>query len=378
MKRMSERSAPAVSIRILGGLWMSALLVGCGADLQHAELPQQDVLAEPGIQQIDGRASLDISVLIYNVAGLPWPLGCGKRSRQLDESGERIPIACDRSEALAAIGDGLAALRADGRAPNVVMLQEAFIAAAQDVVERGGYANWVVGPQADADAPDHSAGASAEFVDGRSFWAGEKLGKWQSSGLVIASDFPILEVLSQPFYRWECAGFDCLANKGVMLVRLEIPGVPDPLEVATTHFNSRGASGVSPDRALVAHELQVDTVSAFMERTSNRNYPYIWGGDLNMRHSEGRINYFVKRSGDDLKEVSSYCLEADSGCEVDMRWDSGTPWFETQDLQGWDSGRRVAIRPLRVRELFHRPVGSEMPSDHNGLLVDYRLSWSAD
>jgi len=84
-----------------------AMLIGCGADMQHAELPQLDGQMNPvRIQQKNGRNSVVISVLIYNVAGLPWPLGCGKRSRQQDENGERIPIACDRTEARQAVGNG--------------------------------------------------------------------------------------------------------------------------------------------------------------------------------------------------------------------------------------------------------------------------------
>ena len=35
---------------------------------------------------------MEISVLIYNVAGLPWPLARGKTSRDTDDQGKRIPI----------------------------------------------------------------------------------------------------------------------------------------------------------------------------------------------------------------------------------------------------------------------------------------------
>jgi len=80
-----------------------------------------------------GKASVDISVLTCNIAGLPWPIACGKRSRDTDASGERIPIACDRAEAINSIGDTLGTLRQQGKAPDIVFSQEAFIAASAEI-----------------------------------------------------------------------------------------------------------------------------------------------------------------------------------------------------------------------------------------------------
>jgi hypothetical protein len=193
---------------------------------------------------------------------------------------------------------------------------------------------------------------------------------------VIASNFPITESFNVPFNQWECAGFDCLANKGVAMARIAIPGVPDVLEVVTTHYNSKGASGVSLDRSLEAHELQVATTGDFLEQTADFSLPAIWGGDLNMRHSDERITNFIERAGDDLNEVSSYCVENPDRCDIKMDWQSDTPWFDSQDLQGWASGKNVKVEPIRVEQAFNQPVNGELPSDHNGFLVTYRLSWA--
>ena len=96
-----------------------------------------------------------------------------------------------------------------------------------------------------------------------------------------------------------------------------------------------------------------------------------------MRHAGDRIEYFVDRIGDSLNEVSSYCAHPSTDCEVRIRWDTDKPWYETQDLQGWVSGSLVHIEPVRVEALFDEPVDGIMPSDHNGLVVHYRLSWPA-
>ena len=49
-----------------------------------------------------------LSVLTYNVKGLPWPLASG------------------RPEAFSAMADRLRDMRAEGRNPHIVVLQEAF------------------------------------------------------------------------------------------------------------------------------------------------------------------------------------------------------------------------------------------------------------
>ena len=356
-------------------LGLVLLAAGCD-EPDRDDTPQRGIDHQPTItSDLNGMDSMEISVLVFNVAGLPFPLGCGKSSRSTDESGERIPIACDRSEAVKDIGDSLAELRRAGTEPDVIMLQEAFIEATAEIPERGGYPNWVAGPTSEDLGPEYSMRASDDFIADRSFWKGEKLGKWQSSGLVFASNYPIQVRYSHPFNQWECAGFDCLANKGILTVELDIPGLPDPLAIATTHFNSRGASGVSSDRARDAHNLQVDEVNEHLDELGRPYLPFIWGGDLNMRHAEDRIEYFVERSMGALNEVSSYCTDNPDDCEVLIKWGTDTPWYDTQDLQGWSPGARVDIRPIQIMEMFEDPVDGVMPSDHNGVLVRYRLTW---
>jgi hypothetical protein len=83
----------------------------------------------------------------------------------------------------------------------------------------------------------------------------------------------------------------------------------------------------------------------------------------------------VERSQGELNEVSSFCVENPSRCEVVTRWGTNTPWYETQDLQGWLAGFKVNVQPVKVEELFEYRVGKYMLSDHDGVLVHYRLSW---
>ena len=62
----------------------------------------------------------EISVLTYNVRGLPWPIARG------------------RGAALREIGAELAQMRREGREPDVVLIQEGFRAEMADLVKASG------------------------------------------------------------------------------------------------------------------------------------------------------------------------------------------------------------------------------------------------
>jgi hypothetical protein len=348
-------------------------------DVPSPKLPQQGEWDSPDVtfDPETGIASMTVSVLTYNIAALPFPVACGKLSRSTDENGNRIPIACNRKSGVLKIAHALRSLRDKGFEPDIILLQEAFLPVVSEIADIAGYPNWVAGPGPDDLGPKYSDRASAAFVENRNFWKGEKWGKRQPSGLLVASDFQIVEHIKFPFFEWECAGFDCLANKGLTLTRLRIQGLPDLLEVVTAHYNAKGASGVPIERAHEAHRLQVDAALEFLRTTSNFDLPAIWGGDMNMRRSEDRIRYFIQQTGDGLNEVSSYCVDNPDRCDLNIGDNSDQPWFQTQDLQGWADGVRLSIEPTRMEEIFDEPEDGKMLSDHNGFLVVYRLSWPA-
>lgn len=375
---MNKMKPIMVALTVLAG---SLGLPGCSLfqkmDVPSPEVPQQGEWTKPeiSIDRETGIASMEISVLTYNIVALPWPIARGKTSRLTDEKGERIPIASNRKKGVIAIAKALADLRTQGEQPDVVLIQEAFLPMVSEIAEIAGYPNWVAGPGPDDTSPRYSERASESFIKDRRFWKGEKSGKRQSSGLLVISDFQIVKHANFAFYEWECAGYDCLANKGVILARLQIAGLPDPLEVVTAHYNAKGASGVPIERAHEAHRLQVDAAIEFLSDASNSDYPGIWAGDMNMRRSEDRLRYFVDQTEGRLNEVSSYCIANPANCKMHINDNSDTPWFETQDLQGWADGIRVSVEPIHMEEMFDKPVDGKMLSDHSGFLVVYRLSW---
>jgi endonuclease/exonuclease/phosphatase family metal-dependent hydrolase len=301
-----------------------------------------------------GRPSATLSVLTFNVEGLPWP---AKRHRP---------------PRLREIGRELAEMRAKGNAPDVVFLQEAFSTEAARIGARAGYRNYLKGPSSHTPRPPTSENADPGLVDRRKRTRGE----WRpifSSGLYILSDLPLVAVDREPFRSRECAGFDCLSNKGVMHARLAVPGVPAEIDLFNTHLNSRGHAGVSQERSLKAHSLQVDELHRYIEAKWDKAHPLIFGGDLNMRRAPGRFAHFEQVMPYTL--VHRYCLRKDSGCEVKMSWDGDAPWLDTEDLQAFESGGGVTVQPIRVEAMFDQPWHGDTLSDHDGFLVTYRLSW---
>ncbi len=331
------------------------LLGGCGTlpplrTMACQSAPPARVSLSP-----DGRTErATLSVLTYNIEGLGWPARSG-RAAQLREIGAR-----------------LSAMRAAGTAPDIVMVQEMFSGPAKKAIMATGYPAIAAGPR----RTTRQSKSTRERLPGRSQLLLGELGiHLTGGGLAIASRYPIVQVATRAYGRRSCAGKDCLANKGIMLARIAMPGVPVPIDLYNTHMNSRGASGASPERSLAAHGRQAQEASEFMLDTHEDRYPLVLGGDFNMRHSEERWENFAIQHA--LSVVHRDCAQPDSGCDVRLSWDNDEPWMDTQDLQLFWQGQTVAIRPMRVEAMFDGGASGPRLSDHDGFLVTYELSWPA-
>ncbi|MCI4591608.1 endonuclease/exonuclease/phosphatase family protein [Sphingobium sp. BYY-5] len=345
-----SRPIPALRTAALALLLLAS---GCATPLPLRSMACGDAVPPTIVPAADGQmATTTLSVLTYNIEGLGWPARSG------------------REPSLRAIGDRIAALRAEGRAPDVILFQEMFSGAAKKAVAATGYPAIVTGPR----RTTRAKGATKDALPGKSRFKRGELGlHLTGSGLAIASRYPIVHVDMHAYGRRSCAGRDCLANKGIVLARLTIPGVPTPIDIYDTHMNSRGASRAPAPRNLAAHDRQSLEASAFINRTHDDAYPVIFGGDFNMRHSEPRWENFSRYQS--LKLVHRVCADPASGCDVHMSWDGDEPWMDTQDLQFFWPGDRVSIRPIRVEAMFDGgPSGPEL-SDHDAFLVTYQLSW---
>ena len=293
---------------------------------------------------------LELSVLTYNVRGLPWPVARG------------------RGQALREIGRELGDMRQAHRQPDIVLIQEGFRGAAHDLIRESGYRYWAAGPR----RGDRMAGTPPDGADAyprvKYRQHGEGWGKAASAGLYVLSDYPILSTASRPYGY--CAGWDCLANKGVMLVHIAAPGLPQGIDVVNTHLNSRRAAKVPIARSLAAYDLQTEEMNDFIRGQRTPATPLLVGGDFNVMHAPERYSFNAARRG--YQVVSELCHAAASRCEEKTPYAGPTPWLQTEDLQAFAEDGGVRIQPLSEALVFARQDGRGL-SDHDGYLVRYRI-----
>ena len=316
-----------------------------------------DVLAPvAAVAPAPGPAPATLSVMTYNIEGLTWPARTG-----------RAPF-------LAAMTEEFARMEQAGDLPDVIVFQEAFSTAALRTATSTPHPYVALGPR----APTRSGLPKTRdpVLRKRNYLRGEWGIRFMGSGIAIASRYPIMASFSQPYGPTSCAGWDCLANKGVMLVRIAVPGLPDPIEIATTHMNAQGASKAPPEKHLAAHNAQSAELADFLDRVSQVASPLVLAGDFNMRRNPARFDAFEQQNGYQL--ARRYCLEARAdpsmpACDIRLSFDGDEPWFDTQDLQIYDDGARTRLRPVRIEAWFDGPDAGGKLSDHDAYVVTYAL-----
>jgi len=353
---------PLLSLGLLG-------MVGCAVGAAREPIAVQAAAPAPFVpgpqvkRDENGKTYVDISVLTYNVKGLPWPL--------------RMDLAEPNPDvAMARIGGHLAMLRARGLVPDVVLIQEGFSPAAAAIGSAGGYAFTAVGPsRADAARAPATADDAALAVDA-DWRRGEGGSPILDSGLYAFSNYPIEVIARRAFGQNACAGYDCLAAKGVLAFVVAVPGVPDPVTFVTLHMNANGASGAPEDRALAAYRLQMDRFARVLENLDPLA-PLIFGGDFNVKTARPRQQYADQRlSAAGLTAVHLHCAAPNAACDARYPAADAHHWLEPRDVQGYRSGRRVHIQPIGSAEMFADQDSGGRLSDHIGYLARYRLSWS--
>lgn len=295
-----------------------------------------------------------ISVLTYNVKGLPWPIARG------------------RTEALDAIAARLRTLRAAARNPHIVVLQEAFTARARSLGTAAGYRYVVDGPGAELRNPVPLSATDRKFVTGARWWKGETEGKWVGSGLQILSDFPIVGVRRIAYPEFACAGYDCLANKGALLVSVAVPGLPTPVDIVTTHLNSRRSSGVPDARSIYAYQRQVGILSQFIRTSRDPHHPLIVAGDFNVGAALPRRAALMKdvRTGwsrDGMRDALSEARRAQP-----LAPDAAFAFRRARDWEFFSPGDAAQLILTGLQVPFgHEPSGG-MLSDHIGYIAVFR------
>jgi endonuclease/exonuclease/phosphatase family metal-dependent hydrolase len=297
-----------------------------------------------------------ISIMSYNVHGLPWPFTHG------------------RPRALREIGARLAAMRTEGNQPHLVLLQEAFSRDAKAIAREAGYPYAATGPGRGERWRARPDAGEVQFIRADNKLKGEGDGTFEDSGLLVLSDYPILDIKRAPYLRFACAGYDCLANKGMLLVRVAAPGATEPLTVVDTHMNSRGASGVPPQRSDVAYALQAEELRDFVSANVPANAPAIVAGDFNIKRDAYRRAMITGGSGvlsgaqDAIRTALSGSGALDDKAAVETIANRGADWLFARG----GAGTKLTLEKVSVP--FGKEPNGKSLSDHYGYVAYYALS----
>jgi endonuclease/exonuclease/phosphatase family metal-dependent hydrolase len=299
-----------------------------------------------------------LTVMSYNIKGLPWPVASG------------------RPEALARIAARLAASRITASQPHIVMFQEAFSDAAKAIGAEAGYRYVVSGPSRSEVASAALTPSEQAFESRASWLKGERAGKWEDSGLLILSDYPILSVKRMAFPSSACAGYDCLANKGAVLAWVKVPGTAEPIAVVNTHLNSRGASGVANSRSDAAYARQVQALRSFIRNNIPISATAIVGGDLNIGHVPERIAAAFAGAGllQGAHDAVRSALISDLIKPGRERADATALVARNKDWAFFRAGGPGGIALQSVSIPFGLERDGSMLSDHIGYEADFMLS----
>lgn len=324
-----------------------------------ASLVAATALAASGLNTAPA-APAELSVMSYNVHGMPWPFAVG------------------RPKALSEIGARLAKMRAAGDQPHLVLLQEAFTPDAKAIAREAGYRYAVTGPARDDRATDAENAEARQFLRGASMLKGEADGTIEDSGLMILSDYPVVDVKKLPYPRFACAGYDCLANKGVLMVRVSVPGAKQPVTVFDTHLNSRRQSGVSSARSDVAFAWEAQRLRAFVRENTPAASAAILAGDFNIGHRPYRAAMITGGGGvleggtDALRAAFAGNLQFDNRADAQAIVKHAKDWMFGRD----GSTTKLILKSVSVP--FGREGHGTSLSDHFGYVVHYAVTDQAE
>lgn len=293
-----------------------------------------------------------VSIMSYNIKGLPWPIAVG------------------RKEAISAIGQRLAAMRSSNAQPRVVLLQEAFGDTANALGQAAGYRFVVTGPQVSWSYASQPLGQV--FAEGAQWIKGEESGSLIDSGLAILSDYPVVRIERYAFPKGACAGYDCLAAKGVLVAWIDVPGAAEPIAIVDTHLNSRRASHVASERADRAYEWQVGAVRKFLSRVLPTGTPVIFGGDFNTGQAPTRVAAVAQPLIYGAQVDGLRTVLAKGEVVFGSRNEAQRIVGRNKDKILFRDGARVGLRPERAWVPFQ--ITSQDPlSDHAGFVIDFSL-----
>jgi endonuclease/exonuclease/phosphatase family metal-dependent hydrolase len=205
-------------------------------------------------------------------------------------------------------------------------------------------------------------------------------------GLLLLSQFPIAAT-DQTIYR-ACLGEDCLANKGVLKARIDLPGVTD-VDVYLTHLQSPNVQiGAVPSSGPGSSgtdkvKYQLTVLSEFVAATRNRSIPALIMGDINVDGRNATLyNDMMARLG---HPIDVWLASGTGGLGITngdpvSNFAPGTPFASPSDPRRFQSGSRLdyffgyngtRFRPSfsSTRVVVAQTLAGRDISDHYGIMT---------
>ncbi|WP_262696389.1 endonuclease/exonuclease/phosphatase family protein [Kordiimonas aquimaris] len=291
-----------------------------------------------------------LKVLSYNVNGLPPPIKKGK-----------APL-------YQRIAEVLRERRIAGTQPHVVLLQEAFDKRTAQIAETTGYKYVFKGPG----RRDRSKKGTVHWTEAtrKGYTQFKNPQKFTGSGLYILSDFPLHDAHYRTFDSDMCAGIDCLSNKAIQFVRLEVPFSTEPVDIINSHFNSRGSAKAPGRITLRMHQKQTDVLHDVLSQFRRGN-PIVVAGDFNTKQDK-RYAYFRSQIG--LEDAGEICLSINSSCQLGEGTIKEEILYKTNDKQFYEGSGNTQLKPVWIGRNFNELLDGKPLSDHLGYEVHYRLT----
>jgi endonuclease/exonuclease/phosphatase family metal-dependent hydrolase len=254
----------------------------------------------------------------------------------------------------------LKSMKSKNTIPDVLVLQEAFSSklrlmndhAVEKLINSGIYAYHSKGPRSYI----HTLiGAGIDYlIKGMGI---------MDSGLVILSKYPIKKSKRIPFRN--CAGFDCLSNKGVAYAQIELPWKNSTVDIFNTHYQA----GREKDDERIYQNTRFE-----MLLNRNKRSPWVIAvGDYNFRKNGEypSFNDFVVKTR--MQYTGEECL-SDSNCVIEkntkLAWLEGT-LLDHQFTLARDKNN--SIKPVYFQYGRHK-FKKGFLTDHYFLIIDYDLN----
>lgn len=256
-----------------------------------------------------------------------------------------VPVASDH-ERYAEIGKILAERRKRGDAPHIVAIQEAIDPRTDELGLESGY-------------PYSAEGPGAGFLVLR-------------SGMEVWSEFPVSAPENKPYSH--CISWDCAARKGMMRVDVLLPGVPHTLSLYNTHLQSDpDTDPVTPRKyTRFIREKQIHEIRDFLGATRALGRFSIFPGDFNVVFGDEQMNLLSYFTG--MRDSAEACVHAE-GCSGREHAAASMAGALDHHLFNASPSSLVRIFPLRFENVFSEKVNGRRLSDHDGVEVDYLLTW---